>query len=117
MPPKQERLRPPDASTGNSSASSTGQIRPATASTSRSPPFPGTPSRTLLLTMRDEDELVGVDVLLTGAAAVGPAAQDGLQQQHRLRQCQAGRRAGGHRRSRVRKAWAQVTSAVWWWKP
>jgi len=74
-------------------------------------------SRTLLLTSCEELELVEVDVLVAGAAAVGPAAQDGLQEQHRLRQCQAGRRALGHRRSSVRKACAQVTSAVWWWKP
>jgi hypothetical protein len=71
----------------------------------------------LLLTAWDEDELVEVDWLIAGAAAAGPAAQDGLQEQHRLRQCQASRRAGGHRRSRVRTAGAQVTSAVWWWKP
>jgi hypothetical protein len=44
------------------------------------------PSRTLLLTSCEELELVEVDVLVAGAAAVGPAAQDGLQEQHRLRQ-------------------------------
>src|SRR6266508_804841 len=91
-------------------------------------PWPGTaarpagcltrrpPSRTLLLTSYEELQLVEVDVLVTGAAAVGPAPQDRLQEQHRLRQCQAGRRALGHRRSSVRKLCAQVTSAVWWWK-
>jgi len=43
-------------------------------------------SRTLLLTSVEEHELVKVDGLPAGAAATGPAAQDGLQQQHRLRQ-------------------------------
>jgi len=33
-----------------------------------------------------------VDGLLAGGAAAGPALKDGLQQQHRLGQCQAGRR-------------------------
>jgi len=65
----------------------------------------------------EEGELVEVDGLLAGAAAAGPAAQDGLKQQHRLRQRQAGRGAFGSSRSSVRKAWAQVTSAQWWWKP
>jgi hypothetical protein len=41
-------------------------------------------SRTLLLTSVEEHELVEVDGLSAGAAATGPAAQDGLQQQHRL---------------------------------
>ena len=68
-------------------------------------------SRTLLLTSVEEFELFEVDGLVAGAAAVGPAAQDGLQEQHGLRQCQAGRWAGGHRRSDVRKAWAQATRA------
>jgi hypothetical protein len=36
--------------------------------------------------MMEERELVEVDGLLAGAAAAGPAAQDGLQEQHRLRQ-------------------------------
>jgi hypothetical protein len=40
----------------------------------------------LLLPSREEDELVEVDVLVAGAAAAGPAAQDGLQEQHGLRQ-------------------------------
>ena len=35
------------------------------------------------------------------------------QEQYRPRQRQAGRRAFGESRSRVRKAWAQVTSAQW----
>jgi hypothetical protein len=71
----------------------------------------------LLLPLMEERELVEIDRLVAAAAATGPAAQDGLQQQHRLRQRQTGRRALGRRRSSVRKAWAQVTSAVWWWKP
>jgi hypothetical protein len=40
----------------------------------------------LLLAVVEESELVEVDVLLAAAAAAGPAAQDGLQEQHRLRQ-------------------------------
>jgi hypothetical protein len=65
----------------------------------------------------EECELLEVDGLVAGSATAGPAAQDGLQEQDRLRQCQAGRGAFGSSRSSVRKAWAQVTSAVWWWKP
>jgi hypothetical protein len=34
----------------------------------------------------EERELVEVDALLAGSAATGPAAQDGLEEQHRLRQ-------------------------------
>ena len=74
-------------------------------------------SRTLLLTSWEEDELVEVDGLMAGAAVAVPTAQEGLQEQHRLRECQAGRGAFGHIRSSVRKACAQVTSAQWWWKP
>jgi CheY-like chemotaxis protein len=48
------------------------------------------PSRTLLLPLVEERELAEVDGLLAGAAPVGPTAQDGLQEQHRLRQRQAG---------------------------
>jgi hypothetical protein len=44
------------------------------------------PSRTLSLPAVEEGELVEVDVLVAVAAAAGPAAQDGLQKQHRLRQ-------------------------------
>ena len=47
---------------------------------------PNPPSRTLLLTLVEEQELVEVDGLSAGAAAAGPAAQDGLQQQHGLRE-------------------------------
>ncbi len=47
-------------------------------------------SRTLLLTSVEEGELVEVDGLVTGSAAAGPAAQDGLEEQHRLREGQAG---------------------------
>jgi hypothetical protein len=43
-------------------------------------------SRTLLLPAVEELQLVEVDGLLAGAAAAGPAAQDGLQEQHRPRQ-------------------------------
>src|SRR5260370_37544841 len=76
-----------------------------------------TSGRTLLLASVEEDELVEVEGVSAGWAAAGPTVQDGLEQQHRLRQCQAGRGAFGSSRSRVRKAWAQVTSAQWWWKP
>ena len=71
-------------------------------------------SRTLLLPSGKEQELVELDRLMTGAAAAGPTAQDGLQEEHRLRQRQTGRGAFGSSRSRVRKACAQLTSAVWW---
>jgi hypothetical protein len=74
-------------------------------------PNGSTGSRTLLLTSIEEDELVEVDGLGAGSAAAGPTAQDGLQEQHRLWQRQAGRWAFGSSRSRVRKACAQVTSA------
>jgi hypothetical protein len=70
-------------------------------------------SRTLLLTPVWERELREVDGLLAGSASSGPAAQDGLEEQHRLRERQAGCGAFGSSRSSVRKAWAQVTSAVW----
>jgi hypothetical protein len=74
-------------------------------------------SGTLLLTVMEDRELVEVDGLGAGAATAGPTAQDGLQEQHRLRQRQTGRGAFGSSRSSVRKACAQVTSAQWWWKP
>ena len=78
---------------------------------------PGEPSRTLLLTLMKERQLLEIDWLSAGAAAAGPAAQNGLEEQHRLRQRQTGRRTFGSSRSSVRKACAQVTSAQWWWKP
>jgi hypothetical protein len=65
----------------------------------------------------EEGKLVELDWLVAGSAAAGPAAQDGLQEQHGLRECQAGRGAFGSSRSRVRKAWATVTRAQWWWNP
>ena len=68
----------------------------------------------MLLPAGEEDELVEVDGLMAGAAVAVPTAQEGLQEQHCLRECQAGRRAFGHIRSSVRKACAQVTSAQWW---
>jgi hypothetical protein len=40
----------------------------------------------LLLTPVEERELFEVDGLVAGSAAAGPAAQDGLEEQHRLRQ-------------------------------
>src|SRR5437870_13347152 len=46
-------------------------------------------SRTLLLTLMEERELVEVDGLVAGSAAAVPTAQHGLEEQHRLRQCQA----------------------------
>jgi hypothetical protein len=71
----------------------------------------------LLLAFTEQLEVFEVDGLVTGSAAAGPAAEDGLEEQHRLRECLAGRGAFGSSRSSVRKAWAQVTSAQWWWKP
>jgi hypothetical protein len=47
----------------------------------RDPSFVGqgnSPSRALLLTVVEEGELVEVDGLVTGSAAAGPTAQDGL---------------------------------------
>jgi hypothetical protein len=41
----------------------------------------------LLLASVEEDELLEIDGLVAGAAVAGPAAQDGLEEQHRLRQC------------------------------
>ena len=55
-------------------------------------------------------QIVEVDWLLTGEAAAGPALPDGLQQQHRLGECQAGRGRFGSARSSVKKPWAAVTS-------
>jgi hypothetical protein len=43
-------------------------------------------SRTLLLTLMKEAQLFEIDGAVAGATAAGPAAQDGLQEQHRLRQ-------------------------------
>jgi hypothetical protein len=34
----------------------------------------------------EETQLLEINGVTTGAAAAGPAAQDGLQEQHRLRQ-------------------------------
>jgi hypothetical protein len=68
----------------------------------------------LLLPPMEQDKLLKVDWLLASATAAVPTAKDGLQEQHCLGQCQAGRWAFGESRSRVRKAWAQVTSAQWW---
>jgi hypothetical protein len=72
-------------------------------------------NRTLLLTPVEEGELVEVDGLVAGSAAAGPAAQDGLQEQQRLRQRQAGRGAFGSSRSgrcgraaSSRRAWASL---------
>ena len=52
----------------------------------------------------EQHELVEVDGLVAGSAAAVPTTQEGLQEQHRLRECQAGRRAFGESRSKVRKA-------------
>jgi hypothetical protein len=71
----------------------------------------------LLLPSREEKQLVKVDWLLAGSAAAVPALEDGLQQQHRLGERQVSRGALGHRRSKVRKPCATVTSAVWWCQP
>jgi uncharacterized membrane protein len=57
---------------------------------------------------------VETDRLLAGGAAAGPALPDGLQEQHRSGQCQAGRWRFGFCRSSVKKPWAAVTSEQWW---
>ena len=59
---------------------------------------------TLLLPLMEQNQLLEVDRLPTRTAAAVPTPEDGLQEQHRLGQCQAGRWAFGSRRSRVRKA-------------
>ena len=46
----------------------------------------GGTSRTLLLASAEERELLEIDGLSAGSAAAGPAAQEGLKEQHRLRQ-------------------------------
>ncbi len=74
-------------------------------------------SSALLLALGEECELVEVDGLVAGSAAAVPTLEDGLEEQHRLGECQAGRRAFGSSRSSVRKAWAAVTRAVWWYQP
>jgi hypothetical protein len=61
-------------------------------------------TRTLLFTPDGEFELFEVDWLVAGSAAAGPASEDGLHEQHRLGECQAGRGAFGSSRSSVRKA-------------
>lgn len=71
----------------------------------------------LILSFRVKRELFEVDGSLAGLAAAGPALQERLQQEHRLGQCQAGRRGFGRIRSRVRNPWAAVTRAVWWYHP
>ena len=71
----------------------------------------------MLLALVEEDELVEVDGLVAGSAAAVPTLEDGLEEQHRLGECQASRWAVGHRRSRVRNPWATVTRAVWWCQP
>jgi hypothetical protein len=58
-----------------------------------------------------QNKLLEVDWLVASATAAVPTAKDGLQEIHRLGQCQVGRWAFGESRSRLRKAWAQVTSA------
>jgi hypothetical protein len=40
-------------------------------------------------------ELFEVDGLVAGSPTAGPASEDGLQEHHRLGECQAGRRAFG----------------------
>jgi hypothetical protein len=67
----------------------------------------------LVVCDRVEDEFVEVDGLLTGMAMTVPALEHGLQEQHGLFECQAGRRAFGRILSSVRKPCAAVTSAVW----
>ena len=63
--------------------------------------------------MRAIPESVDVDGSLTGSAAAGPAPEERLQEQHGLRERQAGRGRKGFSRSRVRNPWAAVTIAVW----
>ena len=80
--------------------------------------FPGGVASTALsLSSWEEGELGEVDWLVAGSAAAVPALEDGLEEEHRLWERQASRGALGHRRSRVRKPWATVTSAVWWCQP
>ena len=55
--------------------------------------------------------------LAAGVTVPGPAVEEWFEQADRLGECEARRRAFGSRRSRVRKACAVVTSAVWWYQP
>jgi hypothetical protein len=58
-----------------------------------------------------------INELPAGLAAAGPALEDRLHQQHRLRECQADRGRKGFSRSSVRNPCDAVTSAVWWCHP
>jgi hypothetical protein len=62
---------------------------------------------------QSECESVDLDGPLTGSAAAVPALEERLQEQHGLRECQAGRGRKGLSRSRVRNPCAAVTIAVW----
>jgi len=64
-----------------------------------------------------EKKPVEVDRLTAGLAMAGPTAQQRLQQSHCSRRRQAGRRAFGRSRSRVRKPCAALTRAVWLRQP
>ena len=70
------------------------------------------PSSTLLLPSMEQNQLVEADRLVRGSAAAGPTAQDRLQYQHCLRECQAGRWTFGESRSKVRKACAGDQGAM-----
>jgi hypothetical protein len=58
-------------------------------------------------------QIIEVNGLVAGGAVAGPALEEGLQEQHGLFECQAGRGGFGFCRSRVRKPCAAVTRAVW----
>jgi hypothetical protein len=65
------------------------------------------------MAVEGECQSVDVDPSLAGSAAAGPTLEERLQQQHGLRERQAGRGRKGLSRSRVRNPWAAVTIEVW----
>ena len=62
----------------------------------------------LVVAVQCECQSVEMDVAVAGSAAAGPALEERLQEQHGLRECQAGRGRKGFMRSRVRNPWGDA---------